>query len=321
MFACTPTTIFVEHAFLTFLPIRLSDRIIEDPNSESESDDDDQTETISAKNDSRGSKRSKGLKKNVATNPASEDSNGPSNVIYLGHLPVGFEDREITVFLNQFGNVKHCRVSRSKKTGRSRGYAFVEFADAEVAKIVAETMSGYFLLEKRLVCHVLPMDKVHEKMFFKARRIITKKDRQEVARTELNKRRSAEAMKEITAKLVKRDGLKRTRLAELGIDYEFPGYDASAKSLNDSDISQSQSRKRKEVGGDENENDDTREVKENKDVKKRMTKSGDVVGTTGKTLKEANVTNQDATDANENETKSSTKKKKRKHQSKTPKSS
>lgn len=197
----------------------------------------------------------------------------------------------------------------------------MEFADAEVAKIVAETMSGYFLLEKRLVCHVLPMDKVHEKMFFKARRIITKKDRQEVARTELNKRRSAEAMKEITAKLVKRDGLKRTRLAELGIDYEFPGYDASAKSLNDSDISQSQSRKRKEVGGDENENDDTREVKENKDVKKRMTKSGDVVGTTGKTLKEANVTNQDATDANENETKSSTKKKKRKHQSKTPKSS
>ncbi len=115
-------------------------------------------------------------------------------------------------------------MSRSTKTGRPRGYAFVEFADAEVTKIVAETMNGYFLLEKRLVCHVLPMDKVYDTMFAKSRRIITKKDRQKVARTECNKLRSAEAMKEITAKLIKREGMKRKRLGELGIEYDFPGY-------------------------------------------------------------------------------------------------
>ncbi|EED96625.1 predicted protein, partial [Thalassiosira pseudonana CCMP1335] len=144
-----------------------------------------------------------------------------STVIYLGHLPIGFEEREITIFLNQFGSVSRCRVSRSKKTGRSRGYAFVEFTDAEVAKIVSETMSGYFLLEKRLVCHVLPRDKVHELMFAKGK-VKSKKDLQKKARMEVNKRKSVDVMKGITAKLVQREEMKRKKLAALGIDYDFP---------------------------------------------------------------------------------------------------
>ena len=131
-------------------------------------------------------------------------------------------------------------MSRSTKTGRPRGYAFVEFADAEVAKIVAETMSGYFLLEKRLVCHVLPMDKVYDNMFAKSKRIITKQDRQKVAQTECNKRRSVETMKKITAKLIKREGMKRKRLEELGIEYDFPGY-AAANGIMDSKNSETMS--------------------------------------------------------------------------------
>lgn len=157
------------------------------------------------------------------------ESHQPSSVVYLGHLPTAFEEREIVIFLNQFGSVQRCRVSRSTKTGRSRGYAFVEFAEEEVAKIVAETMNGYFLLEKRLVCHVLPKDKVYDMMFKRAKKIMTKKDMQNKARLEVNKRRAPEVMKGITAKLVQREELKRKKLAELGIDYDFPGYAAGAK--------------------------------------------------------------------------------------------
>ncbi len=201
-------------------------------------------ETISAITiTGKGIKR-KGHKKVVTSKSTNNDDeanhNRPSNVIYLGHLPVGFEDREITAFLSQFGNVNRCRVSRSTKTGRPRGYAFVEFADAEVAKIVAETMSGYFLLEKRLVCHILPMDKVYDNMFAKSKRIITKQDRQKVAQTECNKRRSVETMKKITAKLIKREGMKRKRLEELGIEYDFPGY-AAANGILDSKNSETMS--------------------------------------------------------------------------------
>jgi nucleolar protein 15 len=274
---------------------------IKDPEySESDENEDEQIQTISAKRAvGKGAKR-KGRKKDVHTQPSNNEdaSNEPSTVIYVGHLPVGFEEREITVFLNQFGNVKRCRVSRSTKTGRSRGYAFVDFADVEVAKIVAESMSGYFLLEKRLVCHVLPNDKVHELTFAKPKRVPTKVDRQKKARTEINKRRSADAMMGVTAKLVKREEMKRKKIAALGIDYDFPGYTASAaaasQSVAESDGSskkkkrkisdgdevkthwseKSKKSKRSNFGGEEEkENEDEDDTKNASEVKKKTPKS------------------------------------------------
>ncbi len=203
-------------------------KLIVDPEYDSSDGDEEneELETISTKPGKKNTKRKNA--KDTTTPSKQDDSNLPSTVIYLGHLPIGFEEREITIFLNQFGSVSRCRVSRSKKTGRSRGYAFVEFTDAEVAKIVSETMSGYFLLEKRLVCHVLPRDKVHELMFAKGK-VKSKKDLQKKARMEVNKRKSVDVMKGITAKLVQREEMKRKKLAALGIDYDFPGYAAGAE--------------------------------------------------------------------------------------------
>jgi len=204
---------------------------VKDPNYDGSDADDgyegDGLETISTKR-GKGSKLKAKTKQAASELSTVEKSTLPSTVVYLGHLPVGFEDHEITVFLNQFGDVKRCRVSRSKKTGRSRGFAFVEFADHDVAKTVAETMSGYFLLEKRLVCHLVPMDKVHELMFAKPSRAVSKASMQKKAMVEVNKRRTVDAMKGITAKLVEREELKRKKLAALGIDFDFPGYGASA---------------------------------------------------------------------------------------------
>ena len=108
-------------------------------------------------------------------------------------------------------------------------------------------MSGYFLLEKRLVCHVLPKDKVHELMFAKPKRVPTKAEKQKKARSEVNnKQRSVDAMKGITAKLVKREEMKRKKLAELGIEYDFPGYAAgAAESMNTNEKNSTSSKKKK----------------------------------------------------------------------------
>lgn len=249
---------------------------IKDPKpDESDGDEEmeaEQVEGISAKRSGKGMKR-KGRSKD-ATNPQSanddDTANQPSAVIYIGHLPVGFEEREITVFLNQFGAVKRARVSRSTKTGRSRGYAFVEFSDDEVAKIVAETMSGYFLLEKRLVCHILPNDKVHELMFARPKRVPTKAEKQKKARAETNKQRSADALKGITAKLVKREETKRKKLAALGIDYDFPGYAGKVQAL-----AEPKKKKRKTSDGEKKEEEidaKTLVVKTPKSKKKRKSK-------------------------------------------------
>jgi nucleolar protein 15 len=66
-------------------------------------------------------------------------------VVYLAHLPYGFFETQLRGFFAQFGEVSRIRLSRSKRSGRSKGYAWVEFEEPEVAKIVAETMNNYLM--------------------------------------------------------------------------------------------------------------------------------------------------------------------------------
>ena len=152
----------------------------------------------------------------------------------------------------------------------------MEFDDAEVARIVAEAMNGYFLLEKRLVCHVLPQDKVYDLMFKRPKKIMTKKDMQDKAREECNKRKTPEVMKGITAKLIEREEAKRKKLKELGIDYDFPGYAVGVKSSEDKKEKKSAKKKRKvsmddkENSADETEENVVQEVKTPKAKKKAV---------------------------------------------------
>ncbi|XP_067128163.1 uncharacterized protein [Centruroides vittatus] len=75
-----------------------------------------------------------------------------SGVMYVGHLPHGFYEEELKSFFSQFGAINRVRVVRSRKTGRSKGYAFVEFKYEDVAKIAIETMNNYLLYNKILKC-------------------------------------------------------------------------------------------------------------------------------------------------------------------------
>lgn len=56
----------------------------------------------------------------------------------------------MTEYFKQFGVVTNARVIRSKRTGRSKGFAFIEFKEPSVGQIVAETMNNY-LMGKRLI--------------------------------------------------------------------------------------------------------------------------------------------------------------------------
>lgn len=144
-----------------------------------------------------------------------------SSVLYIGHLPREFREHELFTFLKQFGRVRNCRVSRSKKTGGSKGYAFVEMQSPAVAAIVADTLSGYILMgQRRLVCHIVPEDKIHSQLFKYVRpKRVDRKSMQTKA---------LEKMHTITERLVAREMKKREKLEKLGIDYEFGGYAAKA---------------------------------------------------------------------------------------------
>lgn len=76
-------------------------------------------------------------------------------VIYVGRLPKQLEERELKKYFNQFGDVTNVRVSRNKKTGASRHYAFVQFKQRDAATVAAETMNNYLLFGHILKVHVI----------------------------------------------------------------------------------------------------------------------------------------------------------------------
>eukprot|EP01083_Nonionella_stella_P008783 25384_1 len=214
------------------------------------------TTNIVTKSDKPKSKKAKAKQAKV------EAESQASKVIYLGHIPPAFEETQILAFLSQFGKITNVKLSRSKRTGNPRGYAFVEFADEEVAAIVADTMSGYFLMgERRLVCHIMPKDKIHPELFLGAERALAKsqagltssdylKKLHDGVREKHNAPKSEEALAKITKRLLRREKKKREQLKKLGIDYDFPGISATIEVTKDTNTNK---KKKRKVSEDENE--------------------------------------------------------------------
>ena len=145
--------------------------------------------------------------------PKSEES----RTIYIGHVPHGFYEKEMEGFFSQFGVVTNLRLSRSKRTGASKGYAFIEFGDAETASIAAKTMDKYLMHGKQLVAHVVPPETANRPKLFKG------------ADKPFLPRKGGKEQRERSdgpnpASLKKREQKKRQRLAEQFPGYDYPGY-------------------------------------------------------------------------------------------------
>jgi len=162
-----------------------------------------------------------------------EDESEPKEakgVVYLGHIPHGFFEPQMYKYFTQFGKVTRMRLSRSKKTGGSKGYAFIEFAQESVAKIVAQTMNKYLLFEKTLVCEFVPKEKRHAKLFKGCRTVVQDKRslRREKEMRSRNDRPSVEvngkSVPQLTSLQVKRrrsgDKKLKALLEQLEVDYD-----------------------------------------------------------------------------------------------------
>jgi len=148
----------------------------------------------------------------------------PRGVIYLGHLPYGFFEDQLRGFFSQFGEVTRLRVSRNKKTGRSKNYCFIEFSDPIVAQIVADTMDGYIMFSRSLRCQLIPREKVHPTMFKNSNRRYYPKRTKIIHRQIHNSPKTNDQMRRNIQKLIKKEESKRVRLKQLNINYDFPGY-------------------------------------------------------------------------------------------------
>ena len=92
------------------------------------------------------------------------DEEGPG-VVYVGRIPHGFFEHEMREYFSQFGDISRLRLSRSRKSGTSKHYAFVEFSSAGVAKIVADTMDNYLMFGHILKCKIVLQEQVHESLW------------------------------------------------------------------------------------------------------------------------------------------------------------
>lgn len=142
-------------------------------------------------------------------------------VIYMGCLPHGFYEDQLKEYLSQFGDVTRLRISRNKKTGRSKHYGFIEFDSASVAQIVAETMDNYLLMGHILKCKIIPKEKVHPELWVGANKKWKVIPRDQIVRKEHNKPRTQENMRKAEKRLIQRENEKKRKLAEAGIKYDF----------------------------------------------------------------------------------------------------
>ena len=165
-----------------------------------------------------GSKKAKAMEKKLE---------GMSKVVYIGHLAHGFYEKEMRKFFSQFGRVVRLKLFRSKNTGNSKGYAFVEFEDKETAGVVGEALDGYYLNERRLVSHVVPSEKIHTGMFKTKRPKEDAAEGDAEAAGEDNGAEKEGAGSETSGKMVqvqarkylRSQQKKALRLKELGIDF------------------------------------------------------------------------------------------------------
>ncbi|EIN10017.1 hypothetical protein PUNSTDRAFT_120238 [Punctularia strigosozonata HHB-11173 SS5] len=152
---------------------------------------------------------------------AKREANQDRGVIYLGRIPHGFYEDQMRAYFSQFGEITRLRLSRNKKTGRSKHYAFIEFDSSSVAQIVAETMDNYLLMGHILRCKVIPKDEVDPHLWIGANRKWRRVPRDPVARVKHNKPRTEEEQEKAENRLIKRQETIKRKLQEVGIDYDF----------------------------------------------------------------------------------------------------
>jgi nucleolar protein 15 len=177
---------------------------------------------------------------------ASEKEDGLSNVVYLGHIPHGFYEKQMREFFLQFGQVVNLRISRNKKTGKSKHYGFIQFHTPDIASIVAEAMDGYHFFGQKLEAHVMKKDQVHAELFKGANRTFKRIPWKEIETRRHNKERSEAEEKKRKGRFAKRNESRKKKTLEAGIEYDFDESAINDMAGSDEDAQGSKKKKKKE---------------------------------------------------------------------------
>ena len=71
--------------------------------------------------------------------------------LFVAGLPYDMDDAELEEFFEKFGTVVSVKVAMDRETGKSKGFAFVEMANAQEAKEAIEGLNDLPIGKKVLV--------------------------------------------------------------------------------------------------------------------------------------------------------------------------
>ncbi|PNY29631.1 RNA-binding protein [Tolypocladium capitatum] len=147
---------------------------------------------------------------------------GQRGVVYIGRIPHGFYEHEMRQYLSQFGPVTRLRLSRNKKTGASKHFAFVEFRDESTAEIVAKTMDNYLLFGHILKVKQVPSSQAHEDLFKGANRRFKKVPWNKMAGHKLAKPQTESAWEAKVEKERDNRAKQAAKLKVIGYEFDAP---------------------------------------------------------------------------------------------------
>ncbi|KAL6236386.1 hypothetical protein BDW75DRAFT_207083 [Aspergillus navahoensis] len=150
-----------------------------------------------------------------------ESSEHPG-VVYVGRIPHGFYEHQMRAYFSQFGEITKLRLSRNRHTGKSKHYAFIEFASESVAKIVAATMDNYLMYGHILKCKYVPSEQLHPELWKGANRRFKATPWNRIEQKRLNKGRTRENWTKNIEKEQKRRLAKAEKMKELGYEMQLP---------------------------------------------------------------------------------------------------
>ncbi|PHH84845.1 hypothetical protein CDD83_1288 [Cordyceps sp. RAO-2017] len=140
----------------------------------------------------------------------------------MGRIPHGFYEYEMRQYLSQFGPVSRLRLSRNRKTGASKHFAFVEFESESTAEIVAKTMDNYLLFGHILKVKMVPKSQVHEELFKGANKRFKKVPWNKMAGLKLAKPKTETAWEAKVERERANRAQRADKLKAMGYDFEAP---------------------------------------------------------------------------------------------------
>ncbi|KAK4988695.1 nucleolar protein [Elasticomyces elasticus] len=153
------------------------------------------------------------------------DANTPG-VIFVGRIPHGFFEHQMRAYFSQFGEISTLRLSRNRRTGHSKHYAFIRFASSAVADIVAKTMDKYLMFGHILQVKRIPDEQVHENLFKGAGRRFKPAPWAKLEGRRLREGMERKGWEKRVQGENKRRSIKADKMKVLGYDYEMPALKA-----------------------------------------------------------------------------------------------